>query len=211
MVGRGCRPSRRRDGRTGTSRRASERLARGEGALAEREVISLRHGLPRLFGRSDDPWKIAAGGGQAASSRISGSKACTQCKDDRKPLFAGQPQLGPERRRLRLARDVAGEVQPRLADGLCVAETLPERRRVLPLRVPRMHALRAQLDAAARRAVGVDIDVFGHDGTNVGIFRETDSSPDAASSDFSARHPASARPSGAGKRAVPLFFASGGK
>ena len=53
--------------------------------------------------------------------------------------------------------------------------------------------------------------VFGHDGTNVGIFRETDSSPDAASSDFSARHPASARPSGAGKRAVPLFFASGGK
>jgi len=57
----------------------------------------------------------------------------------------------------------------------------------------------------------VDIDVFGHDGTNVGIFRETDSSPDAASSDFSARHPASARPSGAGKRAVPLFFASGGK
>lgn len=147
-------------------------------------------------------------GRQFAHQRFEGPHAV---QHDRKPPFAGQPQLGPERRRLRLARDAAHEVQPRLADGLRVAEPLPERRRVLPLRVPRMHALRAQLDAAARRAVGVDIDVFGHDGTNVGIFRETDSSPDAASSDFSARHPASARPSGAGKRAVPLFFASGGK
>ena len=98
----------------------------------------------------------------------------------RKAPFAGQPQVGAQQLRLRLTVGGAGEVEPRLTEGLSSGKSLAEPP-CKPLgahcsqfacRLPRVDARRAEFRVAPRRTVGVDIDIVGHDTANVGIFSD---------------------------------------